>query len=42
MISKYRNIPQWNQSDWLKNYRNSFFEVHVYTDLEGSTLLINN
>lgn len=42
VISKYPNINKWNESNWSDNYKNAFFHVNVSTDLEGSTLMINN
>lgn len=42
VISKYTNINKWNESNWSNNYKNAFFHVNVSTDLEGSTLMINN
>ena len=42
VISKYTNINKWNESNWSENYKNAFFHVNVSTDLEGSTLMINN
>lgn len=42
VISKYTNINKWNESNWSNNYKNAFFHVNVSTNLEGSTLMINN
>lgn len=34
----YSNIPDWENSNWYHNYKNSFFEVNVNTEIIGSSL----
>lgn len=34
-ISKYLTIDEWHDSNWLDNYKNSFFEVKVHVNVKS-------
>lgn len=37
-IYNYLTIDEWNNSNWLDNYKNSFFEVNVHLNVESGNL----
>ena len=37
-LPKYLTWEEWEQSDWLSNYSNSFFTVNVHTNVLSSYL----
>ncbi|MBP3708629.1 MAG: Ger(x)C family spore germination protein [Clostridia bacterium] len=37
-ISNYLTLQEWNDSNWLGNYKNSFFDVNVYLNVESGNL----
>ena len=34
----YMTLEEWQKSNWLDNYSNSFFNVNVYTNIQNSSL----
>ena len=40
VVKNYLTIKEWNESNWLDNFRNSYFNVNVNTLVQGSDLLL--
>ena len=38
LLPNYLTLEDWNNSDWLTNYPNSFFKVTVSTKIQGGSL----
>lgn len=41
-ISNYLTLKEWNDSNWLGNYKNSFFDVNVHLNIEPGNLFIRS
>ena len=40
VIKNYTTWDEWSKSDWLSNFKNSFFSVHVDTNIQNGQLYI--
>lgn len=40
-ISKFLTTKDWNNYNWLENYKNSFFKVNVSTTIKSSNLILD-
>ncbi len=39
LLTKFKNSKEWNNYNWPQNYKNTFFKVHVNTNIKSSFLL---
>ena len=39
-VKNYLTNKDWDESNWLDNFRNSYFNVNVKTNIKGSDLLL--
>ena len=36
--TNYITLKEWEDSSWLENYQNTFFNVNIYTNIQNSNL----
>ena len=41
-LSKFSNFREWNDKNWLENYKNAIFDVNVSTLVKTSTIILKN
>ena len=39
LLTKFKNSKEWNNYNWPQNYKNTFFKVHINTNIKSSFLL---
>ena len=40
LVKNYLTIKDWEDFNWLENFKNSYFKVNVNTNIKGSNLLL--
>ena len=41
-VGYFKTLDEWQDYNWLYNYRNSFFDVTVNSDIKSTYLLMDN
>lgn len=41
-VRNYKTMDDWQKYNWLENYKNSFFNVNVHTNVISSYLILGN